>query len=255
RLLRSPARPVRARARRSRPRADPRPRARERREGRGLGRLRPSQGERARGAALARRDRIGVARAAQLLPKRGAEREGHPVYSRTVHGGRTLAQSSVPMKLVLEDGRIFTGRSFGARGERVAEIVFNTSLIGYQEVLSDPSYKGQAVVFTMPVLGIYGIAPERDDESDGPKAEAIICREASKFPSNWRATISLPDYLAQKGVLGIEGIDTRALVQHLREVGAKNGVLSTEDLDDASLLKKAKSAPDMNGYDLAKVVT
>jgi carbamoyl-phosphate synthase small subunit len=162
---------------------------------------------------------------------------------------------SLPCKLALEDGRVFTGRSFGARGERTAEIVFNTSLSGYQEVLSDPSYKGQAVVFTMPVLGIYGIAHERDDESTGPQAEAIICREASKHPSNWRATHSLPDYLKEKGILGIDQIDTRALVCHLRENGAKNGVISTEDLDDKSLIQKAKNAPNMNGLDLAKVVT
>jgi carbamoyl-phosphate synthase small subunit len=161
----------------------------------------------------------------------------------------------VPAKLVLADGRVFQGRSFGARGEIAAEVVFNTSHTGYQEVISDPSYRGQAVVFTVPILGIYGYAPGRDDESDGPKAAAVICREASKTASNHRSVETLSQYLARNGLVGIEGVDTRALVQHLREVGAQNGVISTEDLDEASLVKKAKAAPDMNGLDLAKVVS
>ncbi len=162
---------------------------------------------------------------------------------------------TTPAKLVLEDGRVFQGLAFGAPGETLAEIVFNTSHTGYQEVLSDPSYCGQAITFTVPILGIYGVAPVRDDESDGPKAAAIICREASRTTSNHRSQIGLGDYLKKHGIFGLEGIDTRALVQHLRENGAKNGVLSTEDMDDASLLAKAKKAPNMNGLDLAKVVT
>src|SRR6516162_9414639 len=103
-------------------------------------------------------------------------------------------------KLVLEDGRVFEGQAFGARGETTAEIVFNTSHTGYQEVLTDPSYKGQAVVFTMPVIGIYGIAPERDDEAGSPAAEALIVREAAKVPSSWRAARSLGEHLAAVGV-------------------------------------------------------
>jgi carbamoyl-phosphate synthase small subunit len=162
---------------------------------------------------------------------------------------------SFPAKLVLEDGRIFEGRAFGARGETAAEIVFNTTHTGYQEVLTDPSYCGQAVVFTVPILGIYGVAPGRDDESEKPQAAAIICREASRTASNRRSQATLAEHLKKNGIFGLEGIDTRALVQHLRENGAKNGVLSTEDLDDASLLAKAKAAPDMNGLDLAKVVS
>lgn len=165
------------------------------------------------------------------------------------------SRDAVPAKLVLQDGRAFHGRSFGARGEVAAEIVFNTGHTGYQEVISDPSYTGQAVCFTVPILGIYGYAPGRDDESDGAKAAAVICREASKVASSWRSQMTLGAYLESKGLLGIEGIDTRALVQHLREGGAQNGVISTEDMDEASLKAKASAAPDMNGLDLAKVVT
>ncbi|MBI3726574.1 glutamine-hydrolyzing carbamoyl-phosphate synthase small subunit [bacterium] len=166
-----------------------------------------------------------------------------------------MPRDTVPAKLVLEDGRVFPGEAFGAPGEVLAEVVFNTGHTGYQEVLSDPSYTGQAVVFTVPILGIYGVAPGRDDESDGPKAAAIICREASQVASNHRSRSTLGAYLKERRIFGLEGIDTRALVVHLRENGSKNGVLSTEDLDDASLLRKAKTAPDMNGLDLAKVVT
>jgi carbamoyl-phosphate synthase small subunit len=160
-----------------------------------------------------------------------------------------------PAKLALEDGRVFQGTAFGAPGEVLAEVVFNTSHTGYQEVLTDPSYTGQAVTFTIPILGIYGVAPGRDDESDKPYAAAIICREASRIASNHRSKSTLSEYLRAHKIFGIEGIDTRALVQHLRENGAKNGCLSTEDQDDASLVKKAKGAPDMNGLDLAKVVS
>lgn len=162
---------------------------------------------------------------------------------------------NVPAKLVLEDGRVFAGLAFGARGETTAEIVFNTSHTGYQEVLSDPSYCGQAVVFTVPILGIYGVAPGRDDESEKPQAAGIICREASRITSNHRSQATLSAHLQKHGIFGIEGVDTRALVQHLRENGAKNGILSSEDMDDASLVKKAKAAPNMNGLDLAKVVS
>ncbi len=161
---------------------------------------------------------------------------------------------SLPAKLVLEDGRVFEGRAFGAPGETTAEIVFNTSHTGYQEVLTDPSYCGQAVVFTVPILGIYGVAPG-DDESEKPQAAAIICREASRTASNHRSRATLQEHLKKHGIFGLEGIDTRALVIHLRENGAKNGVLSTQDSDDASLLAKAKAAPNMNGLDLAKVVS
>lgn len=161
----------------------------------------------------------------------------------------------VPAKLALEDGRVFQGTAFGAPGEVQAEVVFNTSHTGYQEVLTDPSYTGQAVTFTVPILGIYGVAPGRDDESEKPWAAALICREASRIASNHRSKSTLSEYLKANKIFGLEGIDTRALVQHLREHGAKNGALSTEDLDDASLVRKAKGAPDMNGLDLAKVVS
>ena len=165
-----------------------------------------------------------------------------------------MGKKRIPAKLVLDDGRVFSGLAFGAPGEVTAEVVFNTSHTGYQEILSDPSYCGQAVVFTVPILGIYGVVPG-DDESSGPRAAAVICREASAMASNHASRSTLAEHLVKHGIAGIEGVDTRALVQHLREKGSRNGVISTEDLDDASLLAKAKRAPDMNGLDLAKVVT
>src|SRR5437870_5093316 len=116
-----------------------------------------------------------------------------------------MPRDTVPAKLVLEDGRAFAGEAFGARGTVAAEVVFNTGHTGYQEVLSDPSYCGQAVVFTVPILGIYGIAPGRDDESDGPKAAAMICREASQVASNHRSKSALGAYLKEKKIFGLEG--------------------------------------------------
>jgi carbamoyl-phosphate synthase small subunit len=158
-------------------------------------------------------------------------------------------------RLVLEDGRIFTGRSFGAEVDAVAEVVFNTSHTGYQEVVTDPSYRSQAVVFTVPILGIYGITGAADDQSASPQAAAIICREASLHSSNWRATQTLPEYMKAHGIPGIEGVDTRTLVMHLREHGAKQGIITCSDAPDAELVQRAKAAPSMAGLDLAKVVT
>jgi len=161
---------------------------------------------------------------------------------------------SAPLaKLALEDGTVFTGRGFGAPGETFGEIVFNTSMTGYQEVLTDPSYKGQIVTMTYPLIGNYGINDE-DRESKLPQVDGFIVRECCRIPSNFRSHQSLPDYLAENKIVGLEGIDTRSLVRRLRVRGAMMGVLSTTDLEDASLVRKARSAPSIVGRDLAKVV-
>src|SRR3982751_5242523 len=135
-------------------------------------------------------------------------------------------------KLALEDGTVFTGRAFGAPGERFGEVVFNTSMTGYQEVLTDPSYKGQIVTMTYPHIGNYGVNRE-DEESGKPQVEGFVVRELARHPSNFRSHQTLEQYLADSNVVGIEGIDTRALVRRLRVRGAMTGVLSTTDLDDA----------------------
>jgi carbamoyl-phosphate synthase small subunit len=158
-----------------------------------------------------------------------------------------------PAKLALEDGTVYTGRSFGAEGEAFGEVVFNTSMSGYQEVLTDPSYKGQIVTMSYPLIGNYGVNAE-DRESGRPQVEGFVVRELSRIPSNFRAQGSLDDYLRQNNVLGLEGIDTRALVRRLRVRGAMNGVLSTTDLDSASLVRKAQSGPSMVGRDLVREV-
>jgi carbamoyl-phosphate synthase small subunit len=156
-------------------------------------------------------------------------------------------------KLALEDGTVFTGRAFGAPGERFGEVVFNTSMTGYQEVLTDPSYKGQIVTMTYPHIGNYGVNHD-DEESRGPQVEGFVVREMARQPSNFRSHQSLPDYLKDHGIPGIEGIDTRALVRRLRVRGAMTGVLSTTDLDNASLVRKARTAPNIVGRDLVKEV-
>jgi carbamoyl-phosphate synthase small subunit len=156
--------------------------------------------------------------------------------------------------LALADGRVFEGQALGARGEAVGEVVFNTALSGYQEVLTDPSYKGQIVCMTAVHIGNTGVNPE-DVESHRPWAEGFVVREASPVASSWRATGSLHEYLAAHGIVGIQGIDTRALTRHLRDHGAKDGVLSTEDLDPARLVQKAQASPGLVGRDLVKEVT
>jgi len=156
--------------------------------------------------------------------------------------------------LALEDGKIFRGESFGTTGESYGEVVFNTSMTGYQEILTDPSYKGQIVTMTYPLIGNYGLNKE-DRESRKPFVEGFIVRECSKIASNWRSRISLTDYLKENNILGIEGIDTRALTLHIREAGAMKAVLSTEDLDEKSLTKKAKESLGLVGIDLVKLVT
>jgi carbamoyl-phosphate synthase small subunit len=156
-------------------------------------------------------------------------------------------------KLALEDGTVFTGLAFGATGETFGEVVFNTSMTGYQEVLTDPSYKGQLVTMTYPLVGNYGISPD-DYESQRVQVEGFIVRERSRHPSNYRSNQSLDDYLKQNRVIGIEGLDTRALVRKLRVRGVMTGVISTADLDDVSLVRKAQTAPKIVGRDLVREV-
>ncbi len=155
--------------------------------------------------------------------------------------------------LVLEDGLVLYGSSFGAEGEGYGEVVFNTSMTGYQEILTDPSYKGQLVCMTYPLIGNYGVNRE-DVESARPFVEGFIVKEVSRIYSNWRATEGLGSYLKRNNIVGIEGVDTRALTKHLREEGAKKGVISTTDLDPKSLVKKAVNSPGLIGRDLIKEV-
>ena len=156
-------------------------------------------------------------------------------------------------KLALQDGTVYTGRAFGAAGEKVGEVVFNTSMTGYQEVLTDPSYRGQIVAMTYPMMGNYGTTAA-DRESRGVQVEGFVARELTRVPSNFRSDRDLDGYLRDAGVVGIEGIDTRALVRHIRARGAMTGVLSTLDADDAALVEMARSAPGMQGRDLVREV-
>jgi carbamoyl-phosphate synthase small subunit len=156
-------------------------------------------------------------------------------------------------KLALEDGTVYTGSSFGAAGEVDGEVCFNTSMTGYQEIITDPSYCGQIVTMTCPEIGNYGINSE-DVESDRPRLSAFVVRELSRQVSNFRASGGLHEYLAAAGVMGLAGIDTRALVRRIRTRGAMKGVLSTIDLDDASLVAKAQQSPGLVGRDLVREV-
>lgn len=156
-------------------------------------------------------------------------------------------------KLALSDGTVFTGTRFGAEGEYFGEVVFNTSLTGYQEILTDPSYNGQIVTMTYPLIGNYGINTE-DVESGRLALRGFVCKELCRDPSNFRSHQSLDDYLRENNVIGIEGIDTRSLVRRIRNVGAMTGVLSTTDLDDRSLIAKAQQSPELVGQDLVKEV-
>ncbi|MDX2038969.1 MAG: glutamine-hydrolyzing carbamoyl-phosphate synthase small subunit [Isosphaeraceae bacterium] len=156
-------------------------------------------------------------------------------------------------KLALEDGTVFTGTAFGAVGEIDGEVVFNTSMTGYQEILTDPSYHGQIVTMTYPQIGNYGTNRE-DEESSRPWVRGFVIRELTGRTSNHRSDRSLSDYLCDHGVVGIEGIDTRALVKHLRVRGAMKGVLSSVDHDDASLVAKAVASPGLVGRDLTAEV-
>lgn len=156
--------------------------------------------------------------------------------------------------LVLEDGRCFRGESFGAEGETFGEMVFNTSMTGYQEILTDPSYAGQIVCMTYPLIGNYGVN-EEDAESRRPWVEGFVVREASRISSNWRSTETLDAYLKRHKIVGIEHIDTRALVRHIRDKGAMRAAISSSDLDEKSLLEKTLASPGMQNRELASSVT
>jgi len=157
-------------------------------------------------------------------------------------------------RIALEDGIVLEGLSFGATGERYGEVVFNTSMAGYQEILTDPSYKGQIITMTYPLIGNYGVNPE-DIESRKPFVEGFVVKECSRIASNWRSQKSLGEYLRENNIVGIQSIDTRALTQHIRLQGAMKAVVSTEDLDKKSLTEKAKCSPGLIGRDLVKEVT
>ena len=159
-----------------------------------------------------------------------------------------------PALLVLADGSFYRGWSFGAKGTTVGEVVFNTGMTGYQEVLTDPSYCGQIVIFTYPELGNTGVNRE-DEESDAPQVKGAISRNVTFRPSNWRSTQSLPDYLQEHSIPGIYGIDTRSLTRKIRSAGAMNGAISTEILDPEDLLSHVQQAPNMAGLNLVKEVT
>ncbi len=161
---------------------------------------------------------------------------------------------AIPALLVLADGTSYRGWSFGAIGTTIGEVVFNTGMTGYQEVLTDPSYCGQIVIFTYPELGNTGVNP-LDEESSRPQVRGAIARNICHRPSNWRSTQSLPDYLKQHQVPGIYGIDTRALTRKIRNFGAMNGGISTEYLEPAELLEQIQAAPDMKGLNLVREVT
>ena len=156
--------------------------------------------------------------------------------------------------LVLADGMVLRGLAFGARGTVIGEVVFNTGMTGYQEVMTDPSYAGQLVTFTYPELGNTGVNGE-DEEADHPHVRGVIARQLSPVASNWRSREDLESWLSRHGVVGIHGVDTRALVRHLREGGAINGAISSDGSGAAALLERVRSAPSMDGLNLAATVT
>jgi carbamoyl-phosphate synthase small subunit len=156
--------------------------------------------------------------------------------------------------LVLADGTVFEGKSFGAQGETIGEVVFNTSMTGYQEILTDSSYKGQIVAMTYPQIGNYGVNAE-DVESRGVNAEGFIVKEYIDFPSNWRSGMSLGQYLKENNKVGMEGIDTRALTRHLRDNGVQMGIISTVEMNPNALLEKVRKHPGISALDLVSEVT
>jgi carbamoyl-phosphate synthase small subunit len=156
--------------------------------------------------------------------------------------------------LALEDGSLFRGAGFGARASACGEVCFNTSMTGYQEILTDPSYKGQIVTMTYPLIGNYGVN-QADVESWKPHVGGFVIRELSPLVSNWRASATLPEYLEQNGIPGLQGIDTRALTKKLRVRGALNGFISTEDVSDSEALRRAREWPGLLGVDYVREVT
>ena len=169
---------------------------------------------------------------------------------------RMLAATSKPQAkealLALEDGTCFRGNACGASGEVFGEVCFNTSVEGYLEIVTDPSYAGQIVVMTYPQIGNYGVCLE-DAQADHPALRGLVVHDMCYTPSNWRSEMTLPDYLEREGVFAIEGVDTRALVQHVRDHGAMRAVLSSEDLNAESLASKARASEPIVGVNLARL--
>ena len=159
-----------------------------------------------------------------------------------------------PAALALADGTVYRGTAFGAEGVAAGEVCFNTSMTGYQEILTDPSYRGQMVCMTYPLIGNYGINPD-DVESRRPWLAGFIVKEACPFPSSWRSRVPLDDYLREHGIVGIQGIDTRALTRHLRDRGAQEGIISTRETDGARLAERARALPGLSGRDLVTEVS
>ncbi|HLL82406.1 MAG TPA: carbamoyl-phosphate synthase domain-containing protein, partial [Longimicrobium sp.] len=161
---------------------------------------------------------------------------------------------AAPAVLMLEDGRLFTGESYGAEGTAFGEVVFNTSMTGYQEVLTDPSYTGQLVAMTYPLIGNYGVNPT-DEESARPQVAGFILHEAPPMHSNWRATEPLDDYLERSGVVAIQGVDTRALTRHIRSRGSMRAAIAPAERAGDALLERIRAQPRMEGLDLADEVS
>ncbi|WP_080797304.1 glutamine-hydrolyzing carbamoyl-phosphate synthase small subunit [Arabiibacter massiliensis] len=166
----------------------------------------------------------------------------------------TSKAAGAPAALVLEDGAVFRGTSCGAAGEAFGEICFNTSLEGYLEVITDPSYAGQIVTMTYPQIGNYGVNSD-DTQAARPALRGLVVRDMCATPSNWRSEMSLGDYLREQGVVAVEGVDTRALVRHVRDHGAQRAVISTADMDEASLLRKVRASASIVGANLAATVS
>lgn len=166
----------------------------------------------------------------------------------------TSKPAGKPAALVLEDGAVFRGTACAAHGEVYGEICFNTSLEGYLEVITDPSYAGQIITMTYPQIGNYGVNLD-DCQSDAPALRGLVVRDMCTTPSNWRSAMSLPDFLIEHHIVAVEGIDTRALVRHVRDHGAQRAVLSTEDTDEASLLAKVRASASIVGVNLAETVS
>ena len=156
--------------------------------------------------------------------------------------------------LLLDDGKLFKGTTFGATGQSIGEVCFNTGMTGYQEILTDPSYAKQIVTMTAPHIGNYGVNSE-DIESEKIQISGFVIKEESTFPSSWRSEMSLGDYLRKQNIVGIKNIDTRALTRHLRDNGAMNGIISSTTDNKNKLTSKLKSSPSMTGLDLAKIVS
>jgi carbamoyl-phosphate synthase small subunit len=161
---------------------------------------------------------------------------------------------TAPALLVLRDGRVFRGQALGAPGEASGEVVFNTAMTGYQEILTDPSYRGQIVLMTYPLIGNYGLN-EEDAESRRPWVSGFAVKEASPVASSWRSRLTLEEYMIRHGIVGIQGIDTRALTRHLRDHGAQEGLISTRDLGEPRLVDRARALPPLVGRDLVREVT